>query len=103
MERSFSDACLIVQMAYERNWPAVPAGHFMVENYGWGDDDHYLVIVGTREWLRDKNPRFLPPDDDTAVFVRKDNGAIEEVNPMMYWDKIDAMTPIGNHPKDDDE
>lgn len=97
----FETARSLAQMAYERNWNH--PGNFMVETYGWEDAEHFNVVIGSRQWLRDNNADYYPPADDKCVLVRKDNGAIEEENPLFIMDKLNAMDPVGvGHPIDED-
>lgn len=78
--------------------------HPVTEPYGYEDAEHFNVIFGPREWLRDGDWDFIPPDDDRAILVRKDNGAVEEVHPLEFLDKFRKMTPVGTgHPKDEDD
>lgn len=97
-----STARALAQMAYEKSWDQ--EGKFMVETYGWEDDEHFNVVIGSREWLRDGNPSFIPDADDRCILIRKSDGTIEEENPLFIMDKLNAMDPVGTgHPIDDEE
>lgn len=98
----FGTARALAQMAYERSWDQ--PGKFMVETYGWEDDEHFNVVIGSRQWLRDKDPDYFPPADDRCILIRKDNGAVEEENPLFIMDKLNAMDPVGaGHPTEEDD
>lgn len=100
--QDFTTARLLAQLAYERSWNQL--GTFIVERYGWEDAEHFNVVIGSREWLREHNPSFRPDDDDTCILVRKDDGTIEEENPIAIMAKLRAMTEVGvGHPEDEDD
>ena len=83
---TFSVAKAIVRAAEEANWNQ---GTYQIEDEGWEDATHYLVVRGTAE--DDPNLVIIPGQ---VPLVSKATGEIEYVVAHAEWDRLDAMTPV---------
>lgn len=92
----FNTARELADIRYRPEWNE--PGTFFVSPEGWEDVEHFCVVVGSREWIVNEDMDFFPMADDRCVLVRKDTGAIEEVNPLDCFEKLNSMTPVS---KDD--
>lgn len=92
MQTDFATARQIAGMIYATAYRG--PGDFVVAPYGWEDDDHFVVLVGAKQWLVNGNPNYSDPDDDRCILVNKNSGAVEEHDPQDIRDKLDKMTPI---------
>lgn len=78
-------------------------GTYMVADYGYEDDEAFLVFEGAKEYLEDGDADFVVWDAP-AVFVDKESGTVIESSFLNVIDRVHAMTPVpGHEPPDDDE
>lgn len=59
---------------------------------GYQDEKFWRVVAGAREALVDHDPSFHVMDMP-ALLVNKQTGAIEELDVIDSFDRLDAMTP----------
>jgi hypothetical protein len=83
---TFAEAKAIVRSAEEATWNQ---GTYQIEDDGWEDATHYLVVRGTAE--DDPNLVIIP---GLVPLVSKETGEIEYVVAHAEWDRLDAMTPL---------
>jgi hypothetical protein len=83
---TFAQAKEIVRAAEEADWTH---GTYQIEDDGWEDATHYLVVRGPAE------------SDSNLIIVRglvplvdKQTGEIEYIVAHAEWDRLDAMTPV---------
>jgi hypothetical protein len=94
---SFEQARTIADDTLRPSWSG--AGTFFVAPYGWQDEETFLVVVGAREAIEGGDPAFAR-SDAPAVFVKRETGEVRLlVQTPILWPRIDAMTPIGDHPE----
>ena len=86
MSITFAEAKAIVRAAEEADWTQ---GTYQIEDDGWEDATHYLVVRGTAE--DDPNLVIIPGQ---VPLVSKETGEIEYVVAHTEWDRLDAMTPV---------
>lgn len=89
---TFAEAKAIVRAAEEPNWPA-RSGTYQIEDEGWEDATHYLVVRGPAE----SDPNIIIILPGLVPLVDKQTGEIEYVvaHDPETRDRLDAMTPVG--------
>lgn len=88
---TFEQARERVAQSTEADWRG-PGTHYVAPD-GFEDARGYLVTVGPREWLRDRDPDFAVLGDPQFI-VDKSTGAVEEVVYITDAERLDAMTPV---------
>jgi len=83
---TFAEAKEIVRAAEEPTWTL---GTYKIEDDGWEDATHYLVVRGTAE----DDPSYIVVPG-LVPLVSKATGEIEYVVAHTEWDRLDAMTPV---------
>jgi hypothetical protein len=83
---TFAEAKAIVRAAEESTWTQ---GTYQMEDDGWEDATHYLVVRGTAE--DDPNLVIIP---GLVPLVSKATGEISYIVAHTEWDRLDAMTPV---------
>jgi hypothetical protein len=74
-------------------------GTYMVATYGYEDDTHFLVVSGARESIVDGDINFAV-FDQPATLVNKTSGAITRLSYLLNYERLSAMTIIGQgHPQ----
>jgi hypothetical protein len=102
-ELTFDQAREAVRAENEADWENEDyPGTYMVAPYGWEDDQAFLVIEGAQEYLEDGDVEY-EIQDAPAVFVDKATGVVFTAEFLAVQDRIQAMTPVGDHPDDDPE
>jgi hypothetical protein len=83
---TFPEAKEIVRAAGEKDWTV---GTYQIEDDGWEDATHYLVVRGTAE--DDPNLVIVPGG---VPLVSMETGEIEYVATHTEWDRLDAMWSV---------
>lgn len=102
MPVTFEQARAIVTAAYGSPWEG--PGTFHVADWGWESATEFLMVVGPRESIVDDDDDYLMLPGLT-VFVSKETGEVIERNPLPNRETaavLDAMTPYGDVPDEDD-
>jgi hypothetical protein len=69
-------------------------GTYQIEDDGWADASHYLVVRGAAEAISDNpDPNYIIVPG-LVPLVNKETGEIEYVVARAEWDRLDAMTPV---------
>lgn len=76
-------------------------GEYMVADYGYEDADAWLIVDGARELLEGDDYAYSVMDQPMTI-VMKATGELLRVQYLEAEDRIDAMTPVGEHPENDD-
>lgn len=99
---TFEQARETVRKAHEADWENDDfPGTYMVAPYGWEDAQAFLVVEGAAEYLEDGDVDF-EIQDALAVFVDKATSTVFTAEFLDAQDRIQAMTPVGDHPDDED-
>lgn len=94
MALTYADAAERVRIEYADPWSATHPGlTFYVDPAGYADEADFLVPVGPREVLVDGLDELVPMDNDPAVFVDRQTGAVRFETVVLVLDRIDGMTP----------
>lgn len=96
MTVTFADARRIVADALRDAWTAAD-GTLTTLDYGWEDARYWRVIAGAREWLVDRDPLYMRMDAP-AYLVDKTTSELVLLHVMSNFDRLEAMTPVGEHP-----
>jgi hypothetical protein len=83
---TFAEAKKILRAVEEADWTQ---GTYQIEDEGFQDATHYLVVRGTAE--DDPNLVIVP---GLVPLVNKATSEIEYVVAHTEWDRLDAMTPV---------
>jgi hypothetical protein len=75
-------------------------GEYMVAAYGYEDADAWLLVDGARELLEGGDYGFDVLDQPLTI-VMKATGEILHMQYLEAEEKIDAMTPVGDVPNDE--
>lgn len=99
---TFEQARSIVAAEHRANWAEHPDwGHYMVAEWGWENDEFWLVRDGSREDLIEDNPAFFLCGGATLL-VAKTTGKLiyegEYLPGTPLGDLIDSMTLVGELP-----
>jgi hypothetical protein len=100
---TFEQARDILDKAHRAYRPS-EFGTFMVADYGWEDARYWHLVSGTRGFARSRS-EFPDIVGQPAILVDKETGEITYL-PMAdeaTWVILDAMTPVGDVPSDDEE
>jgi hypothetical protein len=89
---TFAEAVTSAREYVEARWGAT-WGTPHVLNKGYQDDDDYLIVWGTREYLVDGDLHSLL-FNNTSIFVSRRTGEIREETTTEMFDKIDKMTRV---------
>jgi len=98
-ELSFSDAQDRVRVAMEAAWEADGFGEFYIAPYGSESLTHWLVIFGAREWIVENDASFMLVGTPITL-VSKATSEISRINYLDDMAVVDAMTDVGDWPKD---
>ncbi len=71
----------------------------MIADWGFEDDESFLMVKGMKEWMVDGEPREIPPGDP-AMLVDKRTGEISYVAHIVNLDGFREMSPVGPVPTD---
>lgn len=94
MTVTFDQARDIASSALAQEWPSY-LGHFFVSPDGYEDEHAFRIVYGAREWLVDRDERFM--DWDTpAVFVRKNDGTLIVMPEVLCMDITTRMRPVSS-------
>lgn len=85
---TFAEAKAIVRAAEEADWDL---GTYQIEDEGFEDATHWLVVRGAAEAGTDPNYVIV---GDVVPLVSKATGEITYIVPHMEFDRLDAMTPV---------
>jgi hypothetical protein len=76
-----------------------PENDFLIADYGWEDNNRFLIVAGTKADLFDGDPDDVTIDPP-IVFVDKTTGAVTaQLGLQVLGDPTDGMTAIGNTPE----
>lgn len=79
------------------SWDADECGEYMVADYGYEDDDAWMLIDGGRRYIVDGDPNCALIGKPCTV-IDKQTGKISFPSYLEDAERFDAMTPVGKHP-----
>lgn len=89
------------KLAFEKNaaaWKDLGnRGEYMVADYGFENEDAWLIVDGAREYLVDGDYSFEIMDKPLTL-VMKATGEVFQMQHLDDPDTIHAMTPVGDVP-----
>jgi hypothetical protein len=92
---TYAEAVETVQLMVGLDWQE--DGTFYADPAGFEDAESYLVPIGAREWLVDRDRDFIVADD-RVILVDKVSGDITETSYMLVRERIDKMRPVTTTP-----
>lgn len=89
---TFPDAVAAVREHLAATWRATP-GTPCVLDEGYEDEEDFLVVWGTREYLVDGDLDYLLLSD-TSILVSRETGTVRTESTTSILEKVDRMTPV---------
>lgn len=78
-------------------WAADECGDYTVADYGYEDDDAWMLVAGGRRYIVDGDLECVLVGKPYTL-VDKRTGELSFPAYLDDTDRFDAMTPVGNHP-----
>lgn len=78
-------------------WAADDCGEYTVADYGYEDDDAWMLVDGGRRYIVDDDPECVLVGKPCTL-VDKRTGELSFPAYLDDMERFDAMAPVGEHP-----